>query len=150
MATIRLAQLEDAEYIYQLNRYALGYAYEIEATKARLASVLGKDTDRIWVAVEDNRVVGYIHSADYECLYMDPLKNIMALAVEEAYRGRGIGKQLLFTAEKWAKESGCSGVRFTSGYEREKAHEFYLHCQYIHRKNAKSFIKQFPQMYAKG
>lgn len=145
MPVIRLAQLDDAESIYLLNKNTLGYGMELEETKKRLEIVLERTTDKVWVAVLNGTVVGYVHAADYECTYMKSLKNILALAVFTEYQGQGFGKLLLEKVEEWSYNSGCSGVRFTSGYDRERAHEFYKHCQYIHRKNAKNFIKQFSQ-----
>lgn len=143
MINIRLASENDYEGIFQLNNNAFGYYYPVEKTFERLKCVLSRDTDRIWVACEDGLIVGYIHGADYECTYSDSLKNVMAIAVDERYRGLGIGRQLLTTLEKWAKESGCEGVRLVSGFNREKAHQFYYHCGYTCRKDQKNFVKLF-------
>lgn len=101
---IRECLVSDYKDIYQLNKDAFGYEYDLAKTKNRLYDILGKTTDKIYVACIDNRVVGYIHGSDYECTYSDPLKNIMALAVYEDYRGRGVGRALLNAIEDWAKE----------------------------------------------
>ncbi|HHX12862.1 MAG TPA: GNAT family N-acetyltransferase [Clostridiales bacterium] len=140
---IRECLSSDYKDIYQLNKKAFGYEYDIEKTKSRLNEIINRETDKIYVASIDNKVVGYIHGSDYECTYSDPLKNIMAIAVDEDYRGKGIGRTLLNAIENWAKESDCSGVRLVSGFNRVEAHRFYLHCGYNDRKDQKNFIKYF-------
>jgi GNAT superfamily N-acetyltransferase len=54
---------------------------------------------------------------------------ISALVTKIEYRGLGIGKQLVTTAEKCAKENGANVIVLTSGnrQEREEAHQFYKH-----------------------
>ena len=140
---IRECLVTDYEDIYQLNKNAFGYEYDLEKTKSRLRNILKRSTDKIFVACVDKKVVGYIHGSDYECSYSDSLKNIMAIAVYEDYRGRGAGKALLNAIENWAKESNCCGVRLVSGFNRIEAHKFYLHCGYSLRKEQKNFIKKF-------
>ncbi len=145
MITIRSAIIEDAQRIYEINKYSFGYDYPNEKTKARLDYILSKTTDKLFVACEEGEVVGYIHGSDYECTYSDSLKNIMAIAVDEQYRGKGIGKLLLQALENWAVSDGSVGVRLVSGMNREKAHEFYLHCGYDFRKEQKNFIKMLTE-----
>ena len=140
---IRECLIEDYERIYYLNKNAFEYEYDIERTKKRLAEILSRKTDKIFVAVIDDIVVGYIHGSDYECTYSDSLKNIMAIAVDAEYRNLGIGRALLSAVENWARECGCCGVRLVSGMNRAGAHEFYLKCGYITRKIQKNFIKIF-------
>lgn len=140
---IRDATEKDFEAIYLLNKNGLGYDYDIEKTHQRLKHILENSGNKILVAVLDGAIVGYIYSADYECTYSDPLKNILALVVDEGKRGFGIGRALLSAVENWAKESGSSGVRLVSGINREDAHKFYLSCGYTDRKNQKNFIKLF-------
>lgn len=141
--TIRRAKEEDAHRLFEINDKAFGYYYPEEKTKQRLEEILKSQNNCILVACEKEQVIGYIHGVDYECIYADSLKNIMALAVDEAYRGLGIGRKLLEGIEAWAKETGCEGIRLVSGFNREKAHEFYLHCGYALRKDQKNFIKHF-------
>lgn len=140
---IRECNISDYIKIYEINKNALGYEYPLNKTKDRLSEILKRRTDKLFVACINDNVVGYIHGSDYESTYSDPLKNIMAIAVDETYRGNGIGKALLSAIENWAKECDCCGVRLVSGLNREGAHEFYLRCGYINRKQQKNFIKIF-------
>ena len=140
---IRECDVSDYAKIHELNKNAFGYEYPLHKTKDRLAKILTRQTDKLFVACIEDNIVGYIHGSDYECTYSDALKNVMAIAVNEAYRGNGIGKALLRAIENWAKECDCCGVRLVSGFNRVGAHEFYLRCGYINRKQQKNFIKIF-------
>ncbi len=140
---IREARIDDVNRIRELNKAALGYDYPIDKTRDRLKCILARPADRVYVAEYGGEVAGYVHACDYECLYCDPLKNIMAIAVDEKFRGRGIGRKLLSAIEVWAEMSGCAGVRLNSGFERTDAHEFYRRCGYMLRKDHKNFLKLF-------
>lgn len=140
---VRECNEDDFESIYYLNKYSFGYEYNLDKTKSRLAIILERSTDKILVACVNDIVVGYIHANDYECTYSDSLKNIMAIAVDEAYQNQGIGKTLLYAVEEWAKECGCCGVRLVSSATRTGAHEFYLSCGYTNKKLQKNFFKLF-------
>lgn len=141
--TIREAALGDCGQICELNRTALGYDYPEDQTLERLKIILKRPSDKVFAAEYNGELAGYVHGADYECTYCGSLKNIMAIAVDEKYRGLGIGRKLLEAAEGWAISCGCAGVRLVSGFERTDAHKFYLHCGYTLRKEAKNFIKLF-------
>ncbi len=140
---IRSCLPSDYEKIHKLNKNGLGYDFPVELTKERLSLILTYPNNRIFVALIGGEVIGYIHAADYDCTYSEPVKNILAIVVDEAYRGRGIGKTLLCAAEDWAKECGCCGVRLVSSEFRTDAHAFYLRCGYTDRKMQKNFLKLF-------
>jgi len=141
MIIIRDAVCEDAQRICEINKLSFGYDYPQEKTEARIKYILSRNTDKLFVACDDNKVIGYIHGCDYECTYSDSMKDIMAIAIEEQCRGKGVGRLLIETLENWAIQDGSIGVRLVSGMNREKAHEFYLHCGYSLRKVQKNFIK---------
>ena len=144
--TLRLATVNDAQEICEINESALGYSYPLEATRHQLARVLARPTERVWVACDsDGHVVGFLHAADYETLHNGSLKNIISLAVQENCRGLGIGRMLTEAVEGWAREDGCEAVRLVSGRNREKAHAFYAHCGYDMRKEQKNFVKHLAK-----
>ncbi len=140
---IREARERDFIRINELNREALGYNYPVERTWERLLLILRRSEDRIFVACEDDNVIGYLHAADYECTYLDSMKNVMALAVDARFRGRGAGRALLEAAERWARDSGSLGIRVQSALHREGAHEFYRRCGYEENGTKKTFVKHF-------
>jgi ribosomal protein S18 acetylase RimI-like enzyme len=47
------------------------------------------------------------------------------LAVSSNFQGRGLGKQLLYTAEQFARRSGCNAIKLYVDYSNLKAHRFY-------------------------
>lgn len=139
----REARVQDAEQLSVINRDALGYDYSPALTENKLRKLTESHTDKIFVAVADGLVVGYIHSADYDVIYADRMKNIMGLAVLSEYRKCGIGRALLEKAEKWARETNAVGIRLCSGSQRTDAHKFYEHCGYVISKEQKNFKKIF-------
>lgn len=140
---IRKAVANDYQAIQKLNLIGLGYDFDLNKTKERLIYILSKDYYTTFVAEFEDVVVGYISASDYDCTYFEPLKNILAIVVDESFRGKGIGKALLFALENWSKETGSAGIRLSSGFNRENAHKFYLACGYINKKNQKNFVKFF-------
>ena len=142
---VRVATPCDADRIGELVRGALGYDFPPGRIAKRLPVMLSRPTDRIYVVYreEDGLVGGYVHTADYETVYNDGMKNILSLAVDEAFRGQGLGRLLLAEVERWAKACGCEAVRLVSGANRTGAHAFYQRCGYHVRKEQKNFIKYF-------
>lgn len=140
---IRNCCLDDAKYIQELNFNEMGYDYSLEGTQAQLANILASEKDKIFVAVINNMVVGYVHANDYELIYAPSMKNIMGIAVLSTYRGNGIGRALLSKVEEWAKASGAKGVRLVSGSTRLGAHEFYRRMGYHNEKQQLNFQKWF-------
>ncbi len=83
---------------------------------------------RIYLAErETGQVVG-----TFALLVMDSLGHMGTPAailedvvVSEAYRGSGIGQQMMAFATKTAREKGCNKFFFSSGIHRSDAHQFY-------------------------
>lgn len=78
---IRECMMKDYGAIYELNRKEMGYDYPLDLTESKLKQLLGSGRDKIFVAVMENQVVGYIHANDYDLIYAPPMKNIMGIAV---------------------------------------------------------------------
>lgn len=138
---IRQCDISDVEAIYELNARELGYDYPKDKTEEKLKQLLESDKDKIFVALIDNDVIGYIHANDYDVIYAPHMKNIMGIAVSSGSRKKGIGRALLSAVEDWARESGACGVRLVSGAARTGAHEFYRHCGYSGDKQQINFKK---------
>jgi len=138
---IREAGIQDASAISQLSREALGYDYSAEDTAKKLQTILSSNCDKVYVAVIENLVVGYIHANDYDLLYAPTMKNIMGIAVDSTYRQCGIGSSLICAVENWAKETGVHYIRLNSGASRKEAHAFYRSCDFDNEKEQLRFIK---------
>ena len=142
---LRLCTLADAARIQAINSTVFGHEYPTDKTAQRLACLLQRESDRIYVAEVDGVVAGYVHVADYELTYYDPMKNIMSIAVDKRFQGRGIGKQLLLKAEEWCIAEGACGIRLVSGANREDAHAFYIKMGYTQRSDQRNFIIALPR-----
>ena len=139
---IREANPEDSVAIAEITAEGLGYDCAPEMI-ARNIAALDRSHARLFVAVIDGGVVGFVEPQVYEAVYFAPLVNILGLAVRESCRGQGIGKALMDAAENWAKEIGATGVRLNSGATRTNAHDFYRHIGYTTEKQQIRFLKEF-------
>ncbi len=144
MGSINVREVKITDYtdIYLLNQ-ELGYSYPKEKVKERITYITQNTKDIIFVAQQDNEVIGYIHGSPYELLYSDSLINILGFVVKEKHRSTGVGNMLVNHFECWAKENGYRGVRLVSGFDRLSAHRFYQKHGYVNRKDQKNFVKMF-------
>lgn len=53
------------------------------------------------------------------------LGRLLALVVDERYRGRGVGQALVAATEDQARAAGCVKMEVTSSRYRTRTHEFY-------------------------
>lgn len=143
MVEIREAVPNDAEAIAELNNLQMGYKISEKDTYERLVKVLASEGNKIFVAVIEGKVVGYVHANDYDLLYFPHMKNIMGIAVNENFKRQGIGHLLLDAVETWARNTNAIGIRLVSGMTRTGAHEFYRHCGFSSNKEQKNFNKMF-------
>ena len=140
---IREATLSDAEAIWKLNCMEMGYQYPFHATVKRLEVLLSSNHDKIFVAVADDFVVGYVHANDYDLIYAPHMKKIMGIAVSFDHKRKGIGCALLEKVEEWGRCDGAVGVRLVSGASRAEAHAFYRKCGYSGDKQQLNLKKMF-------
>lgn len=141
--SIREAVESDANAICQLNSTEMGYPFPLDATIGNLSKLLNNPSNKIFVAVLDDSVVGYVHANDYDLLYAPHTKNIMGIAVSGEYKRQGIGRALLQQIEHWARETGASGIRLVSGAARADAHNFYRSCGFSGNKEQINLKKMF-------
>ena len=138
--SVRLARLSDAADVARLTGQ-LGYDVETSALRARLAKILERPDQRVFVADVESRPVGWLHAAIWEYIETGPFVIVGGLVVDRAHRRRGIGGILMRHAEEWAREQGCSIVRLWSSSTRTAAHEFYARQGYTNVKTQYSFAK---------
>ena len=91
---------------------------------------------------EDKQIIGCVF-IERQTDYVRPsqILYITYLAVDESYRGQGVGKMLMYYVEGVCKELKCSAVEFTSADFRIEAHAFYNKIGYTNKKTT-HFIKE--------
>jgi len=124
---IRDFKLGDIEYLTVLTN-ELGYPSTVEEMTQRMEFILQLDTYWTYVAVLDERVVGYIgfhknYFWEREGFYI----KIQALVVKKEYRRFGIGRKLILSVEEFSRQLQAKTIVLTSGNreERQSAHQFY-------------------------
>lgn len=141
---IRRCMVSDAKHIYELCRISLGYDFTAEQVEANVRRLMGSAENLLMVAVdEDDECIGFIHASNHNPVYAPPMKDIMALAIYDEYRHKGIGKQLVAAVEDWAQQTGAHGLRVNSGIEQKSAVTFYKSCGFDYIKTLYNLRKMF-------
>jgi GNAT superfamily N-acetyltransferase len=114
MTTIRVSKKEDIEQLVILfDEYRQFYAQNsnIEKAKAFLQERMDKNESIIFVAENDNKLVGFIQlypTFSSVSMMRDIIMNDLYVFPE--YRRKGIGKALLETAKTFCKDQNCKGL----------------------------------------
>jgi GNAT superfamily N-acetyltransferase len=120
----------------------LGYPSKVEDVGRRLAGIESSHEHAVFVAeAAGSSLAGFISVFVMRTLESNPFVEIGALVVDEAWRSRGVGEQLVEQAEQWARENGCVLVRVRSNVIRDRAHKFYERLGFEHYKTQKAFRK---------
>ena len=136
----------DAPEVAEICKSALGYDINVESVKRQIAKLTNDKNQHIIIGYEDKetrKIIGFIHAQMYESFYSDLGLNILGLAVNPDFQGRGIGKKLMDKLENYALDNNISFIRLNSAMKRDEAHKFYEHIGYTCDKVQKRFIKQF-------
>ena len=130
---IREAKLEDISELLHLYEQ-LGYPSTKPQLEKRLQIIFAHADYHTLVAIKGQKLVGLIGLIkEYAFEHDDCYIKIAMLVVDEDYREKGIGKNLIQEAEKWAKLQNITTITLNSGNreERKSAHEFYQHLGYL-------------------
>lgn len=131
----------DAEAICEICSEDLGYPCTVELVKSKIAG-LDSAREAVFVALSDDKCIGYIHVEKYDTLYFETMANILGIAVRKNCQAGGAGTALLQAAEGWAKDRGITLMRVISGATRTGAHAFYESRGYVFGKMQKNFSKR--------
>lgn len=119
----------------------LGYHAEKQMIQRRL-SHLKSPTNLILVAESSRKVIGLMHLQVRATLLDDLQAEIVSLVVDEAWRGKGVGKRLLAAADEWALAKGFSKIQLYSNQKRTSAHAFYIQNGYQKIKDSIMLVKK--------
>lgn len=109
----------------------LGYPTRPGEVLPRLRRFAEQPKAIMWAAEQDGQVAGLATAHVITSLHKsEPVAMLTVLVVHERARGRGIGAQLVATAEAWAREQGATAISLTSANRRLEAHEFYKRLGY--------------------
>ena len=122
---IRNALKTDVSEIAELTQQ-LGYSIDKNYLKNKFESILEKAGHTIFIAEDnDRKVIAYIHALSKDLLISIDSVEIGELVVDEKYRRKGIGKQLIQKVDEWAIENGYQNVIVGSSNKRTTSHSFY-------------------------
>lgn len=138
---IRKAFLSDSKEIARLSSQ-LGYPVDVSQLEERL-QYISNNNDHIVYVMESNHVLfGWIHANVRFLIESSPFVEIAGLVVDSAYRGNGIGKQLVQACEQWAAESGFTKIRVRTNQTRSDAVQFYNRIGFTNNKSQHVFDKE--------
>ncbi len=139
---IRRARLDDASALADLCTQ-LGYPTGTDEVAKRLSVLERRDDTVIYVAeTADGQVIGWVQACLTHLLIVPRHAEIGGLVVDEGWRGRGVGRQLMAAAEQWARQQGCAELRLRSNITRAEAHRFYEALGYRRIKTSLTFQKE--------
>jgi ribosomal protein S18 acetylase RimI-like enzyme len=121
MITIREFRIEDYDTVFALwEDSAPGVGISRSDTREEIAKKLQRDPDLFLVAVDGDKIIGTVIGG-----YDGRRGIIYHLAVDQAYRGNGIGKLLMAEVEKRLAAKGCLKAYLLVTRENLDVIEFY-------------------------
>ena len=138
--TIRSAALADAPALGRLMTQ-LGYPATESELARRLARVIPTPGHTVLVAVLDGQPTGLAHGALLPLLEDEGSAHLLALVVDEAHRGHGIGGRLVAAIAAWAEVAGAARVVVRSNIVRTRTHAFYENLGFGRTKTQLNFTK---------
>jgi GNAT superfamily N-acetyltransferase len=109
----------------------LGYPAADGAVAERLQRLAGDGRTTVIVAERDGLVCGLATAHCHDSLHRaEPSAQLTVLVVDEAERGRDVGRALVAEAERWARTQGASRLVVTTAAHRAGAHAFYERLGY--------------------
>ncbi len=137
---IRRAEIKDS---YSISELCLQFGYKTDnyQLKSRLISILPNKDNCLFVAINNEKVLGWIHAFLSLRIESSPFVEIAGFVVDEKYRNMGIGKKLLDAVYNWIKSIGQEKIRVRCNTKRLKTHIFYKKNNFIEVKEQKIFDK---------
>ena len=137
--TARTMMTGDAEQVNQLSKQ-LGYPLSLAHTLQNITAVTQSNDHTAFVAIDENKIVGWIGVAYTIMLEVMPHCEINGLVIDENYRGKGVGKLLIENVKQWAKQKGVDKLSLHCNIKRTAANLFYRHLGFIEVKQQKNWV----------
>jgi GNAT superfamily N-acetyltransferase len=117
----------------------LGYVHTVQETLERMQYLLQRKHDCLLIALWEGNIAGWIHAFKTTRLEAGNYTEIAALVVDEKYRGKKIGEQLVQAIKEWSQQQGYPKLVVRSNVLRNRAHHFYMTCGFTEVKEHKVF-----------
>ncbi len=118
----------------------------LEELTEEFAENIQTDDGAIFLAMSENRAVGFAQCGlrhDYvEGTDSSPVGYLEGILVEEAYRKRGIAKELLKACENWARARGCEEFASDCELTNEVSLAFHLNMGFEEANRIICFTKK--------
>lgn len=101
-------------------------------TKEKLIKIISSPSAYLFIAQDQNKIIGTFTLIVYNTPTGD-YAYLEDLVVDENSRGKGIGKKLILTALKIAKDKGVKVVNLTSRPSRKTANRLYKKIGFTRR-----------------
>ena len=93
------------------------------------------------VAASGEQLLGRVHVEHRSSLELGDRAELMALVVDSSARRRGLGRELVASAETWALSRGLAALTVRSNAARELSHPFYEALGYTRDKTQHVYSK---------
>lgn len=102
----------------------------VKYTKEDLKSVLKNDSKRVFVAVEDNQILGHAFTVIQDNpetvnMYADKILYIDDICVDGTARGKHVGSEIFKYVKDYAKQNACTRITLNVWAKNEAAAKFY-------------------------
>lgn len=136
--TSRKAEPKDAAPIAELSNQ-LGYQTSIDQTQHRLSEVLSNPDHCVYVVLDADRIIGWIHGFYALRVESGSFVEIGGMVVDETFRRKGIGKMLVQHIIEWAHSKKSKKIRVRCNTVRKDTHQFYQNIGFAETKEQKIF-----------
>ena len=131
--------IEDTTEVNLLSKQ-LGYPLSWEQTLQNITAVIQSKDHTAFVAIERNKIVGWIGVAYSLMIELMPHCEINGLVINEDHRGKGVGKLLIESVKQWAKQKGVDKLSLHCNIKRTDANLFYQHLGFTELKQQKNWV----------
>ncbi len=138
---IRPGTIHDSEGMAQLSAQ-FGYPSTKEQTQKRIREILDLNNNCIFVKVMDGKLIAWVQGFYSPRVESEGFVEIAGLVVDEAHRGKGIGKKLIDEVMEWSANYGCETIRVRTNVIRKETHIFYTKAGFTEVKEQKVFSRK--------
>lgn len=135
---VRRMCLEDNEVISDLAAQ-LGYPVPADIIQKHILEINNHHDNCAFAALHEGIVIGWIHAFFTIRVESAPFVEIAGLVVDEKYRRKSAGKELLEAVKCWAKTKNVTTIKVRSNIFRLDAHEFYYCMGFTRLKDQRIF-----------